>query len=70
MFKRWYIYETNNYFISDHKAYHKLRGPYTKSEALEASVWRLNQIIRNEEQANVIVIHSVLKREMNLEGDD
>ena len=61
MFNRWYVYETDAYFVSHDKAHHTFIGPYSKSEARRIALWRMNQAMRIGELVNVDAVHSAVK---------
>lgn len=66
MFKHWYVYETDSYFVNHMAAFHQFRGPYTKSEAQEIALWRLNQAVRNGTSVNIDVVRSAVKQDVEL----
>ena len=45
--KRWYIHESDWYFVSHAVAFDKVDGPYTRADAHKYALWRANQNLRN-----------------------
>lgn len=66
MFKRWYVYETDSFFVNHMAAFHQFSGPYTKSKAREIALWRLNQAMRNGTKINIDAVHCAVKQDVEL----
>ena len=66
MFKNWYVYETDDFFVFHLAAFHQFDGPYTKSEAREIALWRLNRAMRNGERIHIDAVDSSVKQSVDL----
>lgn len=66
MFKRWYVYETNSFFVNHLEAFHQIRGPFTKAQAHDIALWRMNQAMQSGEKTCITCISGARAEDISL----